>query len=78
MEREIPTNLADRTRHLQVLEELEERISQYLINFELTNFYEMPFIDTEGKDNGYFLRKLVVHKESGLKGKLELMVKRID
>lgn len=38
----------------------------------------MPFIDVEGKDNGYFLRKLAINKKSGLKGKLELMVKRID
>lgn len=78
VEKEFLTQLEDRTRHLQVLEELTEKISGYLDNFELTEFYEMPFIDSEGKDNGYFLRKLAIHKESGLKGKLEIMVKKLD
>ncbi|MDR1877480.1 MAG: hypothetical protein LBQ84_07635 [Flavobacteriaceae bacterium] len=78
IEKEIPTNLENKTRHFQILEELENRISAYLQEFDLTEFYEMPFIDSEGKDNGYFLRKLAVNKKSGLKGKLELMVKRLD
>jgi hypothetical protein len=78
IEKEIPTNLEDRARHLLILKELEKRISLYLKEFEMTDFYEMPFIDEEGKDNGYFLRKLAVNKESRLKGKLELMVKRLD
>lgn len=38
----------------------------------------MPFIDEDGKDNGYLLRRLAINKETGLKGKLELMVKRLD
>ncbi|MDR2122154.1 MAG: hypothetical protein LBP34_03425 [Flavobacteriaceae bacterium] len=78
IEKEIPTNLEDRTRHLLILEELEDKLSLYLKEFEMTGFYEMPFIDKEGKDNGYFLRKLAINKKSGLKGKLELMVKRLD
>ncbi|MGM5630879.1 hypothetical protein O2K51_08235 [Apibacter raozihei] len=78
IEREIPVKLQDRERHLQILSELEEILSVYLQNFKFSEFYEMPFLDTEGKDNGYFIRKLASHKESGLKGKLELMVKRLD
>lgn len=78
IEKEVLTSLDNRTRHLQILEELEGKISEYLKEFQLTDFYEMPFIDVEGKDNGYFLRKLAINKKSGLKGKLELMVKRID
>ncbi len=64
IEREILTNLENRPRHFEILEELQERISSYLENFEMTEFYEMPFVDAEGRDNGYFLRKMAVHKES--------------
>lgn len=78
IEKEILTSLDNRTRHLQILKELEDILAVYLKDFQLTDFYEMPFIDIEGKDNGYFIRKLAINKDSGLKGKLELMVKRID
>lgn len=78
IEKEIATSLRDRDRHRLVLEQLEKIISVYLTNFSLSEIYEMPFIDEEGKDNGYFLRRLAVNNETGLKGKLELMVKRLD
>lgn len=78
IEKDVLTSLEDRKHHIKILLELEERIKPYLENFELTDFYEMPFVDTEGRDNGYFLRKLATHKKTMLKGKLELMVKRLD
>lgn len=78
IEREIATKLEDRDRHIEILEELVEIISGYLRAFSLSEIYEMPFIDEEGKDNGYFLRRMAVNNETGLKGKLELMVKRLD
>lgn len=78
IEREIATKLEDRDRHIEIWEELVEIISGYLRAFSLSEIYEMPFIDEEGKDNGYFLRRMVVNNETGLKGKLELMVKRLD
>lgn len=78
IEREIATKLEDRDRHIEIWEELVEIISGYLLTFSLSEIYEMPFIDEEGKDNGYFLRRMAVNNETGLKGKLELMVKRLD
>lgn len=78
IEREIATKLEDRDRHIEIWEELIEIISGYLRVFSLSEIYEMPFIDEEGKDNGYFLRRMAVNNENGLKGKLELMVKRLD
>lgn len=78
IEREIATKLEDRDRHIEIWEELVEIISGYLRSFSLSDIYEMPFIDEEGKDNGYFLRRMAVNNETGLKGKLELMVKRLD
>lgn len=78
IEREIATKLEDRDRHIEIWEELVEIISGYLGAFSLSEIYEMPFIDEEGKDNGYFLRRMAVNNETGLKGKLELMVKRLD
>lgn len=78
IEREIATKLEDRDRHIEIWEELVEIISGYLRVFSLSEIYEMPFIDEEGKDNGYFLRRMAVNNETGLKGKLELMVKRLD
>lgn len=78
IEREIATKLEDRDRHIKIWEELVEIISGYLRAFSLSEIYEMPFIDEKGKDNGYFLRRMAVNNETGLKGKLELMVKRLD
>ncbi|WP_295841151.1 hypothetical protein [uncultured Apibacter sp.] len=78
IEKEIATNLIDKDRHVLVLEELEKILFSYLTDFTLSEIYEMPFIDEDGKDNGYLLRRLAINKETGLKGKLELMVKRLD
>ncbi|WP_295810761.1 hypothetical protein [uncultured Apibacter sp.] len=78
IEKEIATNLIDKDRHVLVLEELEKILFRYLTDFTLSEIYEMPFIDEDGKDNGYLLRRLAINKVTGLKGKLELMVKRLD
>lgn len=75
-ETEIYSKLEDKENHLIYLEKLEHRISKYLEDFDFSEMYELPFVDKFGRSNGYFLRKIATHKETKLKGKLELMVKR--